>query len=160
MSRKGAAEYINEFLYFVIRTDKSREGAFIYCSGVNLSLFLPITKGRHGLGSNPAMRGLQQVNHAVMALALSNGAVPKAVKENECAGISPTNDSWYTERLLIENASGSFSEEVINYAVINLLKKIAKACMLQDIVLPDKLLEPEKLEVFIKDMCDKYGRQS
>jgi hypothetical protein len=55
-------DYINGFMYFVIRPDKSRgDGTFIYCSGVNLFRFLLITKGRHGLGSNPAMRGLQLV---------------------------------------------------------------------------------------------------
>jgi len=71
MNTHDSSEYINDFLYFVIRPDKSKgAGILRYCSGVNVSLFSPITKGRHGMGANPSMRGLQLVNHGVRALAL------------------------------------------------------------------------------------------
>jgi hypothetical protein len=106
--------------------------------------------------SNPAMRGLQLVNLGVRALALSKGATPKAIRENDCAGIAPTKDNWHTERLLIENAPESFPDDTINYCVIELLKKIDKAIML-GAKLPDKLLKPDELQVFIEAMCSKYG---
>ena len=48
-----AHEYINDFLYFVLRSDEKRgPNTLLYCSGVNVSRFSPITKGRHGIGSN------------------------------------------------------------------------------------------------------------
>ena len=151
-------QYINDFMYFVIRPDKSRgDGTFIYCSGVNLFRFLPITKGRHGLGSNPAMRGLQLVNMGIRNMALSKGATPKAIRGDDCAGIAPTKESWYGELLLIENAPESFPEDIISYGVINLLRKITKACMLQDANPPDRLLEPKELQGFIESMCSRYG---
>jgi len=155
---KQSHKYINDFLYFVIKPyQPGGKGALVYCSGVNLGRFLPITKGRHGLASNPALRGLQLVNHDVRSLALSSGATPKAIRGNYCAGIAPTTDMWYTELLLIENANDSFPAEVINYGVINLLKKIIQACMLQGVSLPDTLPKPDELEVFIEDLCHTYA---
>jgi len=148
--------YINDFLFFVIQPDKSGDdGSHIYCSGADLFRFLPITKGRHGLASNPAMRGLQLVNMGVRDLALSKGVEIKPVK-GDCAGIAPTSGGWYSERLLIRNAPASFPEEVISYGVINLVKKIIKACTLPDLA-PDTMLHPNELQAFIESLCNKYA---
>ena len=156
MHTQKSHEYINEFLYFVIRPDESRgKDTFIYCSGVNSIRFVPITKGRHGMGPSPAIRGLQLVNSGVRALALEKGVTIKPVRGNDCAGVVPAQEGWYREILLIENAPGSFPEEVINYGVINLLKKIFKACTLQD-AMPEKLLAPDELQAFIESLCNKY----
>ena len=159
MNAQKSYGYINDFLFFVLKPDNSKgRGTYLYCSGINIDRFLPITKGRHRPMSNPAIRGLQLVNLGVRALALANGATPKALQGNECAGIIPANDSWSAERLLIENVHGSLPDEIINYCVINLLKKIDKAIMLEA-ELPDKLLEPDELQVFLDAMCSKYGGQ-
>ncbi|HXX53282.1 MAG TPA: hypothetical protein VEI28_01785 [Thermodesulfovibrionales bacterium] len=152
-----AIRYINNFLYFVIRPDTRREKpVLIYCSGVNISRFTPLTRGQHGIGSSPVMRGLQLVNLGVRHLALSRGATPKAIRGNECEGIVPTKETWYTERLLIENASESFPDEILHYCVIGLLKKIFKASM-REVHLPETLPGAEELEVFIQGQCKKYG---
>lgn len=157
MNTKKSYEYINEFLYFVIRPDTNKgKGTLIYCSGINLFRFLPITGGRHGLCSNPALRGLQLLNHGVRALVLTKGATPKAVRGNDCAGIAPTKETWYTEILLIENAPESLPDEIISYCVMNLVKKISNACLLE-VKLPDKLLKPDELQEFIETMCSKFG---
>ena len=147
-------EYRSDFLYFVLRPGSS--GALICCSGVNMTRFSPITKGRHGIGSNPAIRGLQLVNLGVRDLARSQGATAKKVRGNDCAGITPAYDTWYTEILLIENAPESFPEEMIKYCVMNLLKKIFNACMLE-VVLPDQLPGPDELRVFLEIQCGAYG---
>jgi hypothetical protein len=148
-------EYINDFLYFVVRKENS---TLVYCSGVNIFGFLPITKGRHGLGSNPALRGLQLVNLGIRDMGLSKGWKVAKIKENVCMGIAPTDEAWYTERLSIENAGEAAPQEIITYGAINLLKKIGKACMLQDNI-PDELLKPEELQKFIETLCIKYGKQ-
>jgi len=152
-------KYKNEFMYFVLTPDKNRKSVLLYCSGVNLSRFLPITKGRHRPMSNPAMRGLQLVNLGVRALALSSGAIPKADRGIDCRDIIPIMDGWYSERLLIENAPESWPDELINYCVINLLKKIFNAIYVLKVELPDTLLSPDELQKFIDDLCIKYGRQ-
>ncbi len=152
---KKSYEYINEFLFFVIKPVQSgARGAYIYCSGADMFRFIPITKGRHGLDSNPAMRGLQLVNIAVRDMALAQGVKIKPDPGN-CAGIAPTSGGWYSERLLMENAPESFAEEVINYGVINLVKKIIKACTLQDVA-PETLLQPAELQAFLEGLCSKY----
>ena len=149
-------EYINDFLFFVIKPDQGMgDGSYVYCSGADLFSFLPITKGRHGLDSNPAMRGLQQVNIDVREMALSRETTIKPVS-GDCAGIAHTSGGWYSERLLIENAPASFPEEVISYGVINLVKKIVKASTLPDVA-PDTMLQPNELQVFLESLCSKYA---
>jgi hypothetical protein len=159
MAAQKVYEYKNDFLYFVIRHDESRgKGSLVYCSGVNVVRFSPITRGRHGIG-NPSMRGLQLVNCGVRALALTQGATPVALRGNDCAGIAPPKDTWYTELLLIENAPGSFPDEMINYCVMNLLRKIFNACMLE-VQLPEKLPAPGELQDLLEPLCRKYGGSS
>lgn len=156
---ESSHEYINDFIYLVIRPDKSSgEKTLLYCSGVNYDRFYPITKGRHRACANPAMRGLQLTNLEISALAISKGATPKAVKENLCTGTAPTKEFWHTERLLIENAPESLPDEMIEYGVITLMKKFIHAMLLEDTP-PDKLLTPDELQVFLYSMCDKYGTQ-
>ena len=165
MSRSNHEEYgtsyayRNDFLYFVLKPDKNRgKQTFIYCSGVNVSRFSPLTTGRYGIGSNPAMRGLQLVNLGVRDLALSRGATPRALRENECRGMAPTKEDWYTERLLLENLPVSFPEEMFSYCAIHLLEKIVKACMLQDVELPAKLPGPDEFQILIETLSRRYGR--
>jgi hypothetical protein len=157
MEAHKSNKYINKFLYVTVTADRrSGKDVLVCCSGVNVDRFSPITKGRHGIGSNPAVRGLQLVNFGVRDLALSRGATPRALRGKDCGGTAPTVDTWYTERLLIENASASLPDEIIMYSVMSLLKKIFKACML-DIQLPDTLLKADELQVFIETLCAKYG---
>ena len=152
-----SVRYINDFLYFVMRPDTLKgKDVLIYCSGVNVSRFAPITRGRHGIGSSPVVRGLQLVNLGVRDLALSRGATPRALRGAECEGIVPTKDTWYTERLLIENAPESFPDEMVHYCVNNLLKKIFKASM-REVELPDTLPGEDELQAFIETQCRKYG---
>lgn len=148
-------EYINEFLYFVLRFDDRGQNAFLYCSGINFDRFLPITKGRHRPMSNPAMRGLQLVNLEIRSLVLSKGATPRAIRGNFCDGITSAGDLWYKEQLLIENARESLPDEIIRFGVTHLLKKIDRAIML-GADLPEKFLMPAELQVFLETLCEKY----
>lgn len=142
-------------MYFVVLPANDGD-ALLYCSGVNIDRFSPITKGRHGIGSNPAMRGLQLVNLAVRDLVLSNGATPRRVKGNDCRGIAPTRDTWYTEILLIEKAPESLPVKMFPFCVLSLLKKIFKASMLE-VALPETPPGPHELQGFLDDLCGKYG---
>jgi len=158
MNTTNSYEYINDFLYFAFMPDESRgQGAFIYCSGVDLFRFLPITKGRHRPMSNPVMRGLQLVNVEARALALSRGATPIAIQGDYCNGIVPASNGWYKEMLLIENAPDSLPDEIISHCVVNLLKKTFRAMGMMETELPDTLLRPDELQVFIGDLCRELG---
>ncbi len=153
MKTANRLEYINDALYFVVIPEGKR---LIYCSGVNFKRFLPITKGRHKAMSNPVIRGLQIVNHEIRSMAIEAGATPETIILTACKGIAPTDDSWNTESLLIENAPEGFGEKIITHAVINLLKKIDKAIML-DTTMPEHLLPPGELETFIEKLCRKFA---
>ncbi|NOZ26105.1 MAG: hypothetical protein GXO94_08480, partial [Nitrospirae bacterium] len=149
----GRLEYINKALYFVVIPADKR---LSYCSGVNIRRFLPITRGRHKAMSNPAVRGLQIVNHEIRSMAIEAGAAPRTTPLMECRGIAPTADIWYTESLLIDNPPEGFGERIISHAVITLLKKIDKAIMLKT-SMPEHLLPPAQLEEFIEELCRKFG---
>ncbi|HEB76552.1 MAG TPA: hypothetical protein ENJ04_09395 [Nitrospirae bacterium] len=153
MNDSGRLEYINRALYFVVVPS---EKGLSYCSGVNIRRFLPITRGRHKAMSNPAVRGLQIVNHEIRSMAIEAGAAPKTALLNECRGIAPTGDIWYTESLWIENPPEGFGERIISHGVLGLIGKIDKAIML-DTRMPDHLLPPEQLEEFIEELCRRFG---
>ncbi len=158
MNNSKTYEYKNDFLYFILSPYKGGENnAMIYCSAVDLYRFLPITKGRHRPMANPVSRGLQLVNLGVRALALNNGATPVAIKEDTCAGILPMRDGLYKERLLIENAPASLPQEIINFCIPDLLRKISNSSLV-DCNLPGALPEPDELQKFIEDLCRKYGK--
>ena len=140
-----------------MRPDESRGKALLLCcSGVNIERFAPITRGRHGLSSSPAIRGLQIVRLGLSALALEKGATPKTFRGKECAGLAPTTETWYVDVLLIENAPELFPDEIIKYGILKLLESIFRACRLE-IILPDKLPEPAALQEFIEEQCRKFG---
>ncbi len=146
-------EYRNEAVFFSIFDTPD---GLVYCSGVNIERFLPITRGRHKSMSNPAIRGLQLVNLEIRSIALGEGAETETGRFGECSGLTPPDEFWYTESLLIKNAPDGFSDRVIEYAVVNLLKKIDKAIML-NAGMPEKLLPPESLMEFINELCRRFG---
>ncbi len=138
--------------------DDNEDNTILYCMGVNLDRFLPITKGRHRPLANPARRGLQLANHGVRALALEKGATPKAIKSNDCTEIVPKSNGWYRDKLLIENVHNSLPEEILNYVVLNFLGKVMNGCQLNEDI-PDKLPKPEELQLYLESLCDKYGAE-
>ncbi|RJR14528.1 MAG: hypothetical protein C4581_13885 [Nitrospiraceae bacterium] len=149
--------YVNDFLFFVIRhDDNSSNGNVICCSGINVDRFTPITKGRHNPMSNPAIRGLQLIQYDIMALALQHGTSAKPFHGYRDSELPPTGEVWSMECLLIKNVPPSLPDRIINHAVIELLKKIDRAGML-GASLPDKLLGPDELQMFIESMCTKYA---
>lgn len=149
-------EYINEFMFFVIRPDEGMgEGASKYCSGINMTRLLPITKGRHGMGPNPAARGLQMTNLGLRDLAIANGITARAAR-GHCAGIAPTMDTWFAYPMMIKDMTPSFAKEVLEYCPLTFLKKLSNACRL-DFQLPDKTPGPDELQSFIEALCRKFG---
>jgi hypothetical protein len=151
-------EYINDFLYFVVRPE-TREGkdVLIICSGVNLTRFAPITRNRYGIGGNPILSGLQLVKYDLCALALSKGAVPKDIWGYHCDGIAPTREAWFADPLQIENAGSLSPEDIISFGVRNLLQRIITCAQLEYQV-PDKLPNPVELQSYLEDICREMPR--
>jgi len=146
-------EYKNDYFYFVVRPEK-KEGkdVFIYCSGINITRFLPMLQGRLGLGSNPVISGLQLVKYDLCTLAHATGAIPKEHYCNiSCAGNVPTRESWYTEPLLIENPGSLTPEKIVIFAVRGIVKKINTASLSAN-KLPDDL-PPAELQKHLEILC-------
>ena len=159
MKTQLSREYINDFLYFVIKPDENIDpGDLICCSGVNVDRFTPITKGRHNPMSNPAIRGLQLIQYDIMALALKTGTTAKTIRGYKGKGLPPTEELWSTECLLMKNVPPSLPDMILNHSVVELLNKIDFAST-RGTTLPDKLLSPHELQVFIESICNAYAVQ-
>ncbi len=146
-------EFKNNYFYFVVRPDRKDErDVLIYCSGINVTRFLPMMQGRLGLGSNPIVSGLQLVKYDLCTLAHERGAVPKEHYCNiGCAGIAPTREGWYTEPLLIENPTNLTPEEIVVFAVKGIVRRI-NATSLTSEKIPDGL-EPSELQKHLDALC-------
>ncbi len=148
-------EYINDFLYFVVRPDhRDGKDVLIVCSGVNLDRFSPITKGRYGIGGNPVKSGLQVVNYDICSLATSKGATPRVILGNDSAGLAPTKDLWYSEILQIENGPVSMADEIVLFGVKTLVQKIV-SCSRLDYEAPDRVPAPAELQAFFDKLCSE-----
>lgn len=146
-------EYKNDYFYVVVRPEK-KEGkdVLIYCSGINVTRFIPMLQGRLGLGNSPVISGLQLVKYDLCTLAHAKGAIPKEHYCNiACAGNVPTRELWYTEPLLIENPGSLTPEEIVDFAVRGIVKKI-NAASLSDNKLPDDL-PPAELQKHLEILC-------
>jgi hypothetical protein len=103
------------------------------------------------------MRGLQNTRNTISSMVSARGARPKFIRGRDCAGIAPTQESWYTDLLLIENAPESFSGEIIKCGVTALVASIFKACRIP-FHLPEPLPSPDELQRLIEEQCRIYAR--
>jgi len=148
-------KYITTAFYFVFIP--STKGV-IYCSGVNIDRFLPITKGRHKAMSNPAIRGLQNLNLELRTMAINVGATPFTEQRKECIGVVSKEAVWYTESIFFSGLPEHEIERFLSYAVVELIRKIDKALMLKA-KLPTTPLTEEQMEQFIDSLCERYAQK-
>jgi hypothetical protein len=146
--------YVTDYFYFAVRQDKKDgKDILVYSSGVNLDRFLPMMRGRLGLGSNPIVSGLQLVKYDLCRLALSKGAVPKDQHgPTRYADVTLSEGAWYVEPLLIEDASGILPEEIVAYCVDSYVRRLA-ACSLHKYEIPDSLLPPAEMQAQLYTLC-------
>lgn len=148
------SEFFTDYFYFVVQHEK-KDGKDVlhYCSGVNITRFLPMLRGRLGLGSNPMISGLQLVKYDLCTLAISKGATPREnLRTSECAGMAPTRETWYTEPLVIENAANLSPDDAIKFCVNSLMKRIV-ATSLSGHKVPDSVLAPRDLQGHLELLC-------
>lgn len=146
--------YVTDYFFFSVKKDrKDGEDVLYYCSGVNLDLFLPMVRGRLGMGSNPITSGLQLLKYELCGMARSNGARPRAAKgTTKSAGLPLSKGTWYMEALLIENPSGMLPEEIVAFCVDSYFKRVA-AFSLNNYEVPDSLLSPVDMQAQLDIMC-------
>src|SRR5664279_2637816 len=113
--------YSNKFMYFIFREDESDTATWLYCSGVSMPQFLPITRGRHGLASNPAMRGLQLTDLNLRIRLNDRGACTASVKSNPCGPHVPQGGDWYRQLLFISDADEQVVKELVGQCPLKLV---------------------------------------
>lgn len=152
--------WVNNYMYFIVSDDETDAGAWLYCSGISLPRFLPVTRGRHGLASNPAMRGLQLTDLNLRSQLHDCGALTESVKGNPCDGCVPKNGDWYRQLLRFRRVNEQTVKELVMQCPAYLVGSIFQACMIRDIPLPDTKSSAADVERFLDEVCEEYRRQS
>lgn len=144
--------YQNDFLSIVIVPAAGREGdAFLFCASINLTRFLPLSRGIHGICSNPAFKGLQLLKADVSAFARERGVVTLPGDDAACYASVPHGDGWYHESLVIEKASPIFAADLLKFSVTSLIHKVLSVC-LSEIKLPESFLSPRGLQKYLESI--------
>jgi len=152
--------YSNKFMYFIVCADEADPSSFLYCSGVSMPQFLPITRGRHGLASNPAMRGLQITDLQFRKELIDRGAGSSIIKGNPCGSHAPKEGDWYRQLLRVQGINVTTIKELAEQCPLRLVGSIFQACMISDVVLPSVTPPAEKFESFLADICERYSKQA
>ena len=123
--RVSSYEYKNVFLAIVIRqAPELGSDAFFFCSGINLSRFVPLARQSFGICSNPAFKGLQLLRADVSAFVREKGVTPRSGGEKSCGDTSPREDGWYRESMVLEKVSKGFLQELLRFSVTSLLQRV------------------------------------
>jgi len=152
-------KYENKFMYFILSRDESVNGAWLYCSGVSMPGFLPITRGRHGLASNPAMRGLQIADLHLRNELHNRGGHAASVKGNPCAPYAPKEGDWYRQLLLISDIDEQTVKEIVGRGPLELVRSIFQACMVPDEIPAEIAGNADEFEALLSGICEKYSGQ-
>ncbi len=148
-------EYTNDFLYIIIRqAPEHGPRTFLFCSGVNLTSFAPLSKSNFGICSNPAFKGLQLLRAAVSAFSNKKGIRPTSVVENSCAAITPRGDGWYRESLMLENVGDHMPQELVRFSVVTLVEKVLSVCV-PGMKVPGFSPDPGKLQAYLESLIRK-----
>jgi hypothetical protein len=144
-------EYKNDFFSIVIRESGDRPGSYIFCSGLSIPKFDPISWGKTGICSNAAFKGLQQLRADVSYFALQRGIVTKTA-EIPCESKREHGDGWYQENaLLIQDASPEAVQEILEFSARDLVQTVLTAC-LPDVKVPAGALGPEAMQRFLESL--------
>ncbi|MCG6551564.1 MAG: hypothetical protein L7F77_04500 [Candidatus Magnetominusculus sp. LBB02] len=152
---KRMSDYMNDFMYFIVRPFE--DAAMMYCSGVNISRFTPLTAGKHRLGQNIVMKGLQSSNIELRSFILSRGGQPKTIRGGSCDGEQPRShdDLWNSESLLIENIPADLTAaEVVMFSVQNFLKIVLPQCVPPEEI-PKDVTVPANLQSWLDSLCKR-----
>jgi len=150
-------DFRNEYLYVIFRVpdDNSpeRSAPVIYCAGVNIRRFKPLTFGRHGNASNPAHRGVQLLRMNVVVPAALEAGGRVVLHPYEQSGDVPRGESWFRECFAIHGVAGSdFVESIFPKCVHTFARTILGVCFPGLEVPDDKFSDPLVLQEFLDSL--------
>ncbi len=154
--RVASYEYKNGYLYIIIRqAPEYGEKTYMLCCGIDIMKFDPLCRGKSGVCSNPAFKGLQLLRADIAAIARKKGASSRPLDFGECMLISPRGEGWYRESMLLDGVSPRMAQNILQFGVKDLLTKLLTVCSPGPKV-PQKLPSPPQVQAWIKSL-EKNG---
>jgi len=152
ITRVATYEYKNDYLYVIIRQSPEHgPGACILCCGIDIMRFDALCRGKSGIGSNPAFKGLQILRADISAMALKKGASSRPLNYGQCMPISPRGEGWYRESMLLDNVTPKMAKQILEFGVRDLLTKVLTVCA-PAVMIPKTLPNPAELQTFIQSL--------
>jgi hypothetical protein len=152
IKRVASYEYKNRYFYIIVRqAPEYGEKAYMLCCGIDIMKFDPLCRGKSGICSNPAFKGLQLLRADIAGIALKKGASSRPLDFGECMLISPRGEGWYRESMLLDNISPKAAQDILHFGVKDLLTKVLTVCS-PGTKLPQKLPTPPALQEWIRSL--------
>ncbi len=157
IKRVESYEYKNRYLYIIVRqAPEYGERSYMLCCGIDIMRFDPLCRGKSGICSNPAFKGLQLLRADIAAIARKKGATSRPLHFGECMLVSPRGEGWYRESMLLDDVTPRTAKDILQYGVRDLLTKVLTVCSPQTKV-PQKLPNPPQLQAWIRSLEKKQG---
>ena len=146
-------EYKNAFLYVVIREEpKLGRDAWLYCCGINLSLFCRLSWRKGGICSNPAVRGIQLLRAHVSAFAARQGMIVEKERSIDPTLMAPHDHGWYhQDPLRLERTSPEKIRALLEFSVMDLVKTVLVVCV-PDAEIPSAFLDAGAMQKFLESL--------
>jgi len=152
ITRVATYEYKNDYLYIIIRQSPEHgPKACILCCGIDIMRFDALCRGKSGICSNPAFKGLQLLRADISAIAIKKGAQSRPLNFGQCMPISPRGEGWYRESMLLDNVTPKIAQEILEYGIRDLLTKVLTVCA-PSAKVPKKLPNPSELQTYIQSL--------
>lgn len=152
------ATYVNGYLHIHFRqTGESGHPRFLYCAGVNIRRFRPLTWGTHGQFMNPAFRGLQllRLKFLIPSVQEAGGKV-KRVSNPDC-GELPSGDGWFRESFELDGLPEDYPAQVLLPCVRYLVQAVLGVAR-PGTPLPSDMDDPVGLERQLDDLAEACVR--
>jgi hypothetical protein len=150
--RVATYEYKNDYLYLVVRqAPEYGDRSYLFCCGIDIMKFNPLCRGKSGICSNPAFKGLQLLRADVSAFVRKQGAFSRPLHMGECMSISPRGENWYRESMVLDNVTPRLARQTLAYGVRDLLVKVLTVGA-PGVKVPKTLPNPPQLQVWIRSL--------
>jgi len=147
------ARFENDFLYVIFqRPSADVADRLLYCAGVNILRFRPLTRGKHGNASNPSYRGLQLLRlRLLVPEVLARGGRAERICGDHCEPV-PVGDGWFSESMELHGVGPDFGRELLPRCVRTLVELILGVCF-PGRKIPDDIYEPARLARYLDGLA-------
>ena len=146
--------YVNGYLHIHFRrTGESGNPRLLYCAGVNIRRFRPLTWGTHGQFMNPAFRGLQllRLKFLIPSVQEAGGKV-RRVTNADCGEV-PSGDGWFRESFELDGLPEDYPVQVLLPCVRYLVQAVLKVAR-PGTPVPLQMEDPVQLERQLDELAE------